>query len=391
MPDASIIKTSPRGFPRSEYVERTKRAQNAMAQVGLDALLLSTEPEVRYFTGFLTRFWESPTRPWFLIVPVRGDPIALIPSIGAALMRQTWIRDIRTWTSPDLTDDGISLFTETLCELMPERGMFGVPDGPETHVRMPWIDLLRLENRLNPRVMTGDAGIVRDLRLVKSAAEVENISIACDIAARAFARVPEIARAGVPLDQVFRDFQCLCLEEGADWVPYLAGGAGQRGYADVISPATEAPLAQGDVLMLDTGLVWEDGYFCDFDRNFSVGQPSAEAEEAHATLVAASDAAFAAAQPGVTAADLFHVMNDIVSAGGGTDAGRLGHGLGMSLTEWPSLIPTDDTVLRPGMVLTLEPGIAVGDKILVHEENILITEGDARYLSPRIGPELQVL
>jgi Xaa-Pro aminopeptidase len=70
---------------------------------------------------------------------------------------------------------------------------------------------------------------------------------------------------------VFRRFQMLCLEEGADWVPYLAGAAGQGGYFDVISPATDAPLAPGDVLMLDTGAI-RDGYFCDFDRNYSVGR-----------------------------------------------------------------------------------------------------------------------
>jgi len=60
----------------------------------------------------------------------------------------------------------------------------------------------------------------------------------------------------------------------------------------------------------------------------------------------------------------------------------------MSLTEWPSLIPTDQTVLEPGMVLTLEPGIAVGDKILVHEENIVVTDEAPRFISPRIGPEM---
>ena len=71
-------------FPATEYQERVGRAQVMMAQSGLDALLLTTEPELRYFTGFLTRFWESPARPWFLIVPARGNPIAVIPSIGAA-------------------------------------------------------------------------------------------------------------------------------------------------------------------------------------------------------------------------------------------------------------------------------------------------------------------
>ncbi|NND41417.1 MAG: hypothetical protein HKO04_04995, partial [Silicimonas sp.] len=52
-----------RGFPRSEFADRCARAQKLMAEHGLAALLLTTEPEVRYFTGYLTRFWESPTRP----------------------------------------------------------------------------------------------------------------------------------------------------------------------------------------------------------------------------------------------------------------------------------------------------------------------------------------
>ncbi len=75
--------TPARGFERSEYEGRVARAQARMAQAGIEALLLTTEPEVRYFTGYLTRFWESPTRPWFLLVPASGAPIAVIPSIGA--------------------------------------------------------------------------------------------------------------------------------------------------------------------------------------------------------------------------------------------------------------------------------------------------------------------
>jgi putative spermidine/putrescine transport system permease protein len=77
--------TPGRGFDRSEFEARTARAQALMADHGLAALLLTTEPEVRYFTGYLTRFWESPARPWFLLVPASGAPIAVIPSIGAVL------------------------------------------------------------------------------------------------------------------------------------------------------------------------------------------------------------------------------------------------------------------------------------------------------------------
>ena len=62
-----------RGFPTREYETRTSRAQQAMRDVQLDALLVTTEPEIRYFTGFQTQFFESPTRPWFLIVPADGQ------------------------------------------------------------------------------------------------------------------------------------------------------------------------------------------------------------------------------------------------------------------------------------------------------------------------------
>ena len=376
----------PQGFTIAEFKARLKRAQGRMDDADLDAILLTTEPDIRYFTGYLTRFWESPCRPWFLVLPRAGDPIAVIPSIGAALMARTLISDIRTWRAPDLDDDGIGLLAETLRALGPR---IGTPSGLQSHLRMPLDDFGRLNAAL-PKPIGADAGILRSLRLVKSDAEIEKIKTACHVATRAFERVPEIARVGQPLEAVFRDFQRLCLEEGADWVPYLAGAAAQGGYGDVISPADERPLTAGDILMLDTGLV-HDGYFCDFDRNFAIGNPSPDVAAGHSRLIEATYAAFEAARPGKTAADLFHVMDKIVTGGaGGSEAGRYGHGLGMNLTEWPSLIPTDHTPLVPGMVLTLEPGIELAPgRALVHEENIVIRENGAEWLSQPYGAEMR--
>ena len=110
-------------------------------------------------------------------------------------------------------------------------------------------------------------------------------------------------------------------------------------------------------------------------------------------LIEAARAGFEAARPGATAAELFHAMDRIVTGGaGGSDAGRLGHGLGMQLTEWPSLIAGDHTVLAEGMVLTLEPGIELSPgRIIVHEENIVIRASGAEYLSPVAGSEMPLL
>ena len=74
-------------FAPAEYRDRTARAQALMARAGMDALFITTEAEFRYFTGFRTPFWQSPTRAWFLVIPARGDPVAVIPTIGEAGMR----------------------------------------------------------------------------------------------------------------------------------------------------------------------------------------------------------------------------------------------------------------------------------------------------------------
>ncbi len=381
-----------RGFPESEYRARVSAAQARMAQNTLGALLLTTPAEFTYFTGFLTRFWESPTRPWFLIIPATGTPIAVIPSIGAHLMQQSWISDIRTWSAPDFTDDGVSLVCDVLADLVPASGKIGMPSGMETHVRLPLDSLTDIQARLAPRNLGNDAGIVRALRMIKSPGEIDKIRAACAVAERAFARVPDIAAPGVPLDQIFRQFQMLCLEDGADWVSYLAGAAGPGGYGDVISPATASPMQTGDVLMLDTGLVL-DGYFCDFDRNFAIDAPSQQAQSAHSKLIEVTHAAFDAAKPGITAADLFHVMDRILTQGaGGSDVGRYGHGLGLQLTEWPSIMPQDHTELAAGMVLTLEPSLEYAPGIgMVHEENIVITETGAEFLTTPWPADMHVL
>ena len=76
----------------------------------------------------------------------------------------------------------------------------------------------------------------------------------------------------------------------------------------------------------------------------------------------------------------------------GCDVGRMGHGLGTQLTETPSIVSFDQTPMRVGMVMTLEPCMVVeGQKIMVHEENIVIEDGSARLLTSRAPSEIPIL
>lgn len=379
-------------FPETEFRERCDRLRAEMAERGLDALLLTTEPDILYVTGFLTRFWESPARPWFVVVPARGDPVAVIPAIGADLMARTWVSDIRTWDAPHPDDDGVTLLAGTLREAVPAGGCIGLPMGRETHLRMPLSDYERLSGALEDRRLADATDTLHRTREIKSEAEIGLIRETCEIAGRAFARLPHVVTPRQPLDAVFAAFQVLLIEEGADWIAYLAGGAGPGGYGDVISPANDRPLKEGDILMLDTGAV-RQGYFCDFDRNFAIGQPDDAARRAHAALFAATEAALAELRPGLRALDAHAMLRDhILGAGQKPLGGRLGHGLGLSLTEWPSFTDWDETPLREGMVLTLEPGVEIAPgRIMVHEENVVLRAGGCELLSPRAPEDLPVI
>lgn len=382
-----------RGFPESEFAARTQNAQALMVQQGLDGLLLMTEPDVRYFSGFQTLFWQSPTRPWFLFVPSKGKPIAIIPEIGAALMRRSWIDDIRTWSAPTPSDDGISLLTDLLSPFAKSGARIGIMKGHETSLRMPLGDWERLNSNLPGLELFDVTGLVQGLRMVKSAAEIEKLSHICAIGSATFAKIPDLISEGTPLAEVFRAFRREALLNGADDVPYLVGSAGPGGYEDVIAPPSRRPLQSGDILMLDTGATW-DGYFCDFDRNFSVGPADDASRKAHDVLWRATESGIAAAKPGNTCRDLFQAMQSVIAeiddAGG--DIGRLGHGLGMQLTEQPSHAAFDETMLCENMVLTLEPSLGYGDKrIMVHEENIVIRANGAELLTTRATPEMPVI
>jgi Xaa-Pro dipeptidase len=365
-----------------------------MHQQNVAAMLLTTEPEIRYFSGFLTQFWQSPTRPWFMVVPLEGKPIAVIPEIGAGYMATTWIDDIRTWPSPRPEDDGLSQLIATLRETAGRTGRIATLMGPETHLRMPLADFDVLRKTL---VSDGfhlvDATlIICALRSVKSQAEVEKIRHICDLVSQAFAALFNQAAPGDLEREIFRQFKIDILRRGADDVPYLVGGAGIDGYNDIISPPSKRTLRSGDILMLDTGSVF-DGYFCDFDRNLAFGEPSDAVRRAHEILYQSTEAGLRAARPGVTAATVFHRMRRELEKWSplGNVMGRMGHGLGMQLTEWPSLSPSDQTVLQPGMIITLEPGLVVRPgRMLVHEENIVIRESEPELLTRRAPREVPV-
>jgi Xaa-Pro aminopeptidase len=396
MSQYQISQSPQRDFTLAEFEQRLGRAQSMMREHQLDGILLTTETNVRYFSGYFTQFWQSPTRPWFLLLPATGKPIAVIPTIGLVGMQNTWVDDVRTWPSPMPEDDGVSLLNQTLAELPKRFGRLGMTLGRETHLRMPQTQVQSLYSSSGFDLVDVSRDVLH-LRSIKSRAEINRAAHVCNIASNAFAQLPSFAKTGMTERQIVAEFRMELLRQGADHSPFIVSSSGADGYDDIIMGPTDRVINEGDLLIIDTGTVWQ-GYFCDFDRNWAFGHCSQATKDAYACVYAATEAGFAAAKPGNTTSDLYRAMWPIMAAGGalGNDVGRLGHGLGSDLTEWPSNTATDETLLEVGMVMTLEPGMSYANgtgevKQMVHEENIVITEDGAQWLSIRAAAQLPLL
>ncbi|MDB9933670.1 Xaa-Pro peptidase family protein [Candidatus Thioglobus sp.] len=382
-----------RGFEVSEYENRLNKIQKLMFESKMDVILLTTQVDIEYYTGFKTQFFQSPTRPWYVLIPASGKPQAIIPTIGESGMRETWVDDIKTWTSPNPKDDGISILLSSINSLTKTHKCLGVPKTLESTLRMPLGDYEYLINALNGIEIKDANKILRKVRFVKSAAEIAKIKHICQLTSQGFIDLEGFLKAGESERENCKRFKQHLLSLGADDTPYIVSGSGQEGYGSIIMGPTEKIIEEGDLFIIDTGSVF-DSYFCDFDRNYAFGHIGDEAKKAYRVAYDATEAGFNAAQVGNTTSDIFNAMNDILQKGGalGNTVGRLGHGLGMQLTEWPSNTSTDNTFLEPGVVLTLEPGMAfLPGKEMVHEENIVITENGPEWLSIRAADELPII
>lgn len=385
---------TPRGFPVDEFEARVSKAQAEMHAQEMDGIVLSTPQNFRYFSGFNSQFWESPTRPFFLVIPREGMPIGVVPSIGGPALETTWITEIKTWAAPCPEDDGVSLMDSVLSSLPRRFGKIGWEMGRESVIRMPIIDFDRLRKDISGIQFVDASPLIWGLRMVKSDREIAKVREACRIGSDTFDLFLQRVTHGQTEVDIARDFRKAAFECGADNAPFVSVCSGPGGYSQIIAGPQEIAQTDGQIMFIDTGLLF-DAYFCDFDRNFAFGHISDAAKKAHEAVWRATQAGIDAARPGITSEDLWAAQNQVLEAAGaksGNDVGRSGHGLGMHLTEPPSNMLGDRTELKPGMIMTIEPGMEYAPgKNIVHEENLVITEDGCELLTRRANIEMPVI
>jgi len=381
------------GFPPSEFESRLARSQHIMFRHELDALVLTAPSNFRYFTGFDSQFWESPTRPWFVIIPLSQEPIAVVPEIGAEALEKTWLSNIFSWPAPRPEDDGISSLANVIRNLPHRFSRIGMELGREQSLRMPVIEMRALALELNGNEIVNGADALWEIRMIKTVEEVSRIKHICRVVSEAYALVPKLVQAGDTEREAQRKLAIEILRGGADSIPFLPAISGPGGVPQIVCGPSDREISNGDILFFDTGSTF-DGYFCDFDRNYAVGSVSDEARRAHELVWKATDVGIKAAFPGVAVHELHRKMAAVLENGRNTknNVGRFGHGLGLQLTEPPSNMPGDETIIAPNMVLTIEPSLEYAPgKMIVHEEDLLITPDGPELLTYRAPIELPII
>jgi Xaa-Pro dipeptidase len=394
-------------FEVVEYENRLEAAQRLMQRDRLDAILITSEDHFRYFTGFNSPTWVNLTRPRYAVLPCRGEIILIIPTSNTEIaLRTSWVRDVRTWISPQPNDDGISLLLDAIRSIPSRYGRVGAELGPESRLTMPAGDFLRLGREMSSIELVDAYPLLRELLMRKSAAEVAKIQAIGQIASSAYEALPNRLRDGMSIREACTAFRHELLEQGAESSPYVIGVAERHGYPCInLEPSTKK-ISEGDVLVIDTGST-RQGYFCDFNREYAFGPLNEKLRRIYSIVWNATEVGIKATEPGRTMGDIWQQMSNSMRQASEAiglpfepfELGRMGHGLGLRMCETPSIAPGVDIVVEPGMVLTIEPSMAYqidvdGEKcryVCVHEENIAVTATGVSLLNRRAPGEMPTI
>ena len=378
-------------FPKEEYLKRLDNIHKKLENENIDAIVITSPANFRYFSGLDSNFWESPTRPWFLIISKNGKIKALVPSIGLSAIESTFIKDIEVWQSPNPKDEGTSLLKKII-KTFPKNSNIGFELGMETYLRMSIKEFLKIKKDLQEYNFIDSTNIVWSLRKIKSDLEIKNIEKVCSITSKVFNNLINKISLGMSEREIATIFKKDLINNGVDYIMYLSCASGINGYNQIICNPSEKKIGDGDILIIDTGSTL-NGYYCDFDRNFGFGNINQKSLDAYNKLWNATEKTLEIIKPGISCKEVYESLSkNLFSNNVKSSVGRMGHGFGLQLTEPPSIMIDDNTILEKNMILALEPSIEIeNDLMLVHEENILITQNGNRLLTSRTPKELPVI
>ncbi|MDO8880745.1 MAG: aminopeptidase P family protein [Coriobacteriia bacterium] len=216
---------------------------------------------------------------------------------------------------------------------------------------------------------------IEDLRHMKEPEEIERIAAAAAIADRAFEHICGTIAPGVTEAEVALELEFFMRRSGSEGMPFepivASGPNGARPHS--IPGARQ--IESGDLVVLDFG-ARVGGYCSDMTRTVGVGRVSGEQQRLYAAVLAANEAGLTAVRAGMPCVDVDRAARDVLAA---HDLGELfthglGHGVGLDVHELPTVGPRSTQSLRPGNVITVEPGVYVPGFAGVRIEDLVVVE-----------------
>jgi len=365
--------------------DRLRRAADATADAGYDALLLTPGADLRYLTGYDALVLPRLT---CLVLPARGEPVLVVPELErpAALASPAGRLDLEIVGWPE-TADPFALVASRVGQWRQDS-----PKRVGVANRMWAEHLLRLRAAL-PAVEQRLAGeVLHRLRVRKSAAEVEALRRAGAAIDRVHARMAEWLRPGRSEEEVGRDIAGAIVDEGHKRVNFVIVGSGPNG-ASPHHDLGARRLCAGDTVVVDIGGTTADGYCSDSTRTYSLGEPPPEVTAYYDVLLAAQLAACEAVRPGVSAEAVDRAAREIIEAAGYGErfVHRTGHGIGLEEHEQPWIVAGNLEPLEPGMAFSVEPGIYLPGHSGARIEDILVCTGSGGQRLNTVPRELAVL
>ena len=341
---------------------RVDRVRTAMADAGVDALLLSLGADLPWLTGYAPHESERLT---MLVLPVDETATMVVPELEAAkVVERPDVFTIRAWRE---TDDPIAV----VADLVGGRRSLAVSDRAWSYF------LLRLQAAIPGARWQPASVVTTPLRARKDTAEIEALRRAAESADRVAAALlkGEIPLVGRTEKAVSSEIARRLRDEGHDRVGFSIVGSGPNG-ASPHHDASARVIEAGEAVVCDFG-GWVDGYCSDITRTVFTGDPPSEFVDLYGVLQRAQAAAVDAAVVGTPCEEVDGVARGIIGDAGYGDLfiHRTGHGIGLEGHEHPYLVSGNAEPLAPGHAFSIEPGIYVAGRWGARIEDIVVATG----------------
>jgi Xaa-Pro aminopeptidase len=344
-----------------------RRAQQSLSDARLDALIVTHLPNVRYLCGFTGSAAV-------LAITERG---ALVFSDGRYTQQAK--DEVRAARIKILR--GKSALASAMDWLGKQKRLRRVGIEP-AHLSVADKGTLARSVGHGGRLVNAPPMIER-MRMVKDKAEIGLIRAACHLGVRLFSRLQEVVRSGASESRVAGELEFAAREAGAEQMAFstiIAGGA-RSALPHGRASATKLP-ARG-LVVCDFGVILA-GYCSDMTRTLHVGRPRPDARGAYEAVKDAQQAGLEAVQPGKTVGEVDLAARKLLRKRNLDKyfTHSTGHGLGLEIHEAPRVAAGQNDLLRPGMVITIEPGVYVPGKWGVRiEDTVVVTEKGCEILT----------